>query len=150
MEFVRYINFPKIPSVIINNLPKDINQYKSILDLGNYTNSNTYNEEIMEFCSNNICPGVEWRQQFITGDLIKHIDYGVTSKFLYIYEQGGDNVITRFWDDSKQILLKEYHIACNRWIIMKVDTYHSVHNIDIGKIRRAIVGWIFSSKKDYI
>jgi len=73
MEFIRYVNFPKIPSAIIDNLPKDINQYKSTLNSGIYINSKTYNEEIMEFCSNNICKGLDWQQQFIIGKIRRAI-----------------------------------------------------------------------------
>lgn len=143
MEYIRYVNFPKVPSSILDKLPKDLDAYEYILNNNVYKNTKTNNESIIEFCSKNICEGLEWRQQFITGDFYKHIDIGITHKFLYVYDTGGDNVITKFWDNSHKILLKEYCIPVNQWMIMKVDAVHSVDGIEQNRIRKAIVGWIF-------
>jgi hypothetical protein len=143
MEYIRYLNLPKVPTDILNNLPLDITKYDYILNAGSYKNSSSFNEEVLNWCNEYVSPNLDWRFQFIDGKLEKHVDVNIIAKFLYLFDTGGQDVKTQFWSNDGKSLLREYNIEPYRWCILKVNVLHSVIGVNPGCIRKAIVGWIF-------
>ena len=72
-----------------------------------------------------------------------HMDKGTKTKFIYLLETGGDNVVTNFYDDDQKTIVDSVVLEPHRWCILKVDAYHSVAGVENGKTRFAITGKIF-------
>ena len=144
-SYFRYINLPKIPNEILNQLNYDFSSYadKTNAHEGNYRWSDSHNKMINDWCQQNICNDMYWAFQIISGDLPIHKDNVTKNKFIYLIETGGDNVITEFYDEDKTTVLQSVIIETHRWHMLKVDTFHGVRNIDPGKIRFSITGRIF-------
>ena len=71
------------------------------------------------------------------GNQGKHRDIGRLYALNYYFTLGGDDVITKWYDDN-ETLLHEENIEPFRWCILKVDGLHSVTNIKIGQLRTFI------------
>ena len=140
-RYIQYINLPVIPQDIVNNLPRSLSSYE-LQNNGNYNWTDSYNTQLNEWCQKNICSEMYFAFQFITGDIPIHKDIETQTKFVYIIETGGLNVITKFWDDDYK-LLDEYCIEKNRWHILKADTYHSVEDIVPDSLRWSVTARIF-------
>jgi hypothetical protein len=140
-QYIQYINLPVIPEDIVNSLPQSMNLY-DLQCQGNYNWSDSFNDKLNQWAQKNICNEMYFAFQFITGDLPIHKDIGTQTKFVYIIETGGPNVITKFWDDDYN-LLDEYCIEKNRWHILKADTNHSVEGIKNGNLRWSVTARIF-------
>ncbi len=126
---------------MVKELPTDINLYKKI-NYGNYNWTDSFTEKInswgKEFVSNEMYFGL----QIMTGNVPVHKDIGTQIKFVYLIDQGGTEVYTKFWNDNLD-LLDQYKIETNRWHILKADCNHSVEGLEPGKIRRSITARIF-------
>jgi hypothetical protein len=140
-RYIQYINLPAIPEDIINNLPRSLSAYE-LQNNGNYNWTDSYNTQLNEWCQKNICNEMYYAFQFMSGDIPVHKDIGTQTKFVYIIETGGPNVITKFWNDDRT-LLDEYCIDKNRWHILKADTNHSVEGIKPGNLRWSVTARIF-------
>lgn len=66
-----------------------------------------------------------------------HKDVGRNWALNYVFDQGGDNVITRWFDDDKKSI-GETIIQPKRWCLLKVDSLHAVKNIKLGRLRTFI------------
>lgn len=66
-----------------------------------------------------------------------HRDIGRHWALNYVFDQGGDNVITRWYDDNKTAI-GETIIQPNRWCLLKVDSLHAVKNLKLGRLRTFI------------
>lgn len=66
-----------------------------------------------------------------------HRDIGRHWAINYIFDTGGDNVTTRWYDDDKN-LTGEVTIQPYRWCLLKVDGLHAVRNIKLGRLRTFI------------
>jgi hypothetical protein len=142
-KYIQQINLPKIPKKIINNLPKDINLYKKHSDVESFSRSDSYNYEIDQWCRENIAKDINFGFQIIDGDVPVHIDNRVKIKLFYLISSGGENVLTKFWNNEQTEVLEEYKIPCNEWFLFKANSFHSVENINNGKTRFSLVGKIF-------
>lgn len=144
-SYFHYINLPKIPNEILNQINFDFSSYdaKVISSGGNYRWSDSHNKIINDWCRQNICSEMYWAFQIISGDMPIHKDNGTKTKFVYLLQTGGDNVVTEFYDEDKTNVLQSVIIEPHRWHILKVDTFHGVRNVDPGKIRFSITGRIF-------
>ena len=140
-RYIQYVNLPKIPADIISSLPQDIESYNKETQ-GNYHWTNTHNEQLNEWAQQHISNDIYFAFQMMTGDLERHKDIGTLTKFVYIIDTGGCNVVTKFWDDDLR-LLDEYVIEPHRWHILKADTYHSVEGIEADKHRWSVTARIF-------
>lgn len=82
------------------------------------------------------------------GVLPIHYDYGRNFTLNYLFETGGDNVVTSWYLDDKKTITDQVVVEPRRWCIMRVKpTYHGVHGIEWGK-HRIMVG-VNYSPKDY-
>ena len=142
-QHIQLINLPEIPRHIIDALPCDVNQYNNKYHNDNYTWSNSFNQELNAWCQQHIAKSVYWAFQFIAGDLDIHKDIGTKIKFVYILNNGGSNVTTKFWAEDKTTLLNQYVIPEHAWHLLNADTYHSVEGIESGKQRWAVTGRLF-------
>lgn len=144
-SYFRYVNLPKIPNEILNQINFDFSSYdaKFIGSNGNYQWSDSHNKIINDWCQQNICSEMYWAFQIISGDMPIHKDNGTKTKFVYLLQTGGDNVVTEFYDEDKTNVLQSVIIEPHRWHILKVDNFHGVRNVDSGKIRFSITGRIF-------
>jgi hypothetical protein len=140
-RYIQYLNLPKIPDSIIKNLPKNFESYET-LNIDNYNWTKSHNHDLNEWAQEHISEEMYFAFQIMTGDLPVHKDVDSKTKLLYIIDQGGDNVFTKFWDD-KPNLLDEYVIDKNRWHVLKSDTNHSVEGIEQGKLRWSVIARIF-------
>lgn len=71
------------------------------------------------------------------GNQGKHRDIGRKYALNYYLTLGGENVITK-WYDNNQSLLHSENIQLYRWCLLKVDGLHSVTNIKLGQLRTFI------------
>lgn len=142
-DYVRHLNFPKVPIELFNKLPTDLSGYKFNIVNNSYKRTSSFVDPIKKWCDTNICQGINWNLQFIDSDLPAHVDTHISAKFIYIYEPGGQNVYTNFWSSDKSKKLNEICLDALQWYILKVDIPHSVTGIESGMVRKAITGWIF-------
>lgn len=83
----------------------------------------------------------------ITKELLIHKDYNsVKYKLNYIFETGGDNVCTKFYDDNR-ILLETFTFEANRWHHFNGQIFHGVTGIDNSKRR---IGLTIGTEKDFM
>lgn len=144
-RYIQYIHLPTIPQDIVaeavSNIPLHLNNsIPSINDT--YYWSDFDNRQLDSWCKSNICQDIYFAFQLITGNLSLHKDNITKTKFNYLIQTGGDSVITTFYNNNKEII-ESYSIEINRWHIIKVDTYHSVSNVQPGQIRFSVTGRIF-------
>jgi hypothetical protein len=150
-RYIQYINLPQVPQDIINNLPKNIEEYDR-REFGprhnpspSYRWTDHHNEKINEWGQKNICAEIYWAFQFMTADLHIHKDTGTQIKFIYLIETGGPNVLTKFWKDDQCTLLDSYKIKTHAWHMLKADVFHSVEGVQPNQVRWSITGRVFSN-----
>lgn len=66
-----------------------------------------------------------------------HKDVGRTFALNYIIDPGGDNVLTHFYDQSKE-LIESIHIPSKTFHMLRTQVYHSVSGLDPDKQRIAL------------
>jgi hypothetical protein len=142
-RFIQYLNLPPIPEEILEKLPRALNEYKCKDVYTTYHWSDSYAEELNIWAQKNISPDMYFAFQLITGDLVIHKDVPTLTKLNFVIETGGDNVYTKFWDNSKSNLLGAYKVKPFKWHILKADTFHSVEGIDTGRIRLCVTSKVF-------
>jgi len=140
-RYIQYLNLPLIPNDLISELPNNLDAYET-KKIENYNWSKSHNTKINEWGQENISQEMYFAFQIMTGDLPIHKDVDSKTKLLYIIDQGGKNVLTKFWDDNFN-LLDEYVIQKNKWHVFKADTYHSVEGIESNNLRWSVIARIF-------
>ena len=142
-KYVRYLNFPQLPDYILQKINFNFDQYESKSPGRNYVWTDSFNQEIDEWCKQNICEDMYWAFQIITGELPMHQDKGTKVKMIYLLDTGGPDVYTEFYSDDQTTLLQSVKLELHRWHIMKVDVFHRVTGVESGKTRFSITGRIF-------
>lgn len=152
MEYYKEVNFlPDIPDkffkpyqeILDNVQEKDIGAH--LPDEGSYAITvHDADQELLEYLQPYFEGKIAVRWQIITRDLQLHIDWGKCErKFLYVYDQGGENVKTQFWsyrdddnlngdwitEDDRDIKL-EVQIPTKQWAQLNVKAPHKVINVD--------------------
>jgi hypothetical protein len=142
---IRYLNLPKIPDHLLEELRQLSNNQRPedrLFLTYRWTSANK--TKIEEWCNKNISENLIWGLQIITGDLALHIDSPTKVKISYIIDTGGDNVITEFYKDLRSnTLLDAMKIDNQRWHILNVGVPHRVIGIEPGKVRISLTGRIF-------
>ena len=139
---IRYLNLPPVPQHIVDNLNYNFSEYDQSNKLGDvYLWSDSFNEEINAWCKANICEDMHWGFQIISGDLPAHKDIGTEIKLIHLFNTGGDNVLTNFYDEDKITVTDSYKIEAGRWHILQANRYHAVHNVET--VRFSVTGRVF-------
>ena len=143
-KYYRYLNLPSVPKDIFVNYNFDEYE-KKVQGLTNpgYVWTDSFNYSIDKWCKENICADVYFAFQIIKTDIDIHIDNQTKIKFLYILETGGDNVITEWYSEDKKTVVNSVVLEPNKWCMIKVDSPHSVKNVESGKTRFSITGRLF-------
>lgn len=141
---IRWLNFPAIPQHLLDNLPRDFSIYEKKSQYSDiFFRSDSFIQEINDWCKQHICESIDWGFQVIMGDAPVHKDLRVDVKFHYVIDQGGENVYTRFWNDDRTNVVESIKIPQNRWHLLRVNTPHSVEGVEKGQTRFSISGKIF-------
>lgn len=138
---LQYINLPEIPTVIVQRYLDAVHSVEAKYTNGGYIWSDSNNELLNNWCQRYICKDIYWGVQLMTEDLPVHVDEGTTLKFVYLFQTGGDEVKTHFWQDGE--IQETYVIPTNQWHTLKVDTEHSVVGIQPRERRISVTGRIF-------
>jgi hypothetical protein len=145
-KYYRYINLPKIPQSVIDQINLNFDQYEK-KDAGyhgdDYKWSDSFNSAVDQWCKQNICDEMWWAFQFIKGGLMPHIDIATKYKFVYLLDTGGSNVITEWYNEDRSEVVDSVVLEPFRWHMLKVDTWHSVRGVQPGQIRYSITGKLF-------
>ena len=146
-KFICKLNFPKIPQSLVqeinfNKITKKI--YKTSPDL--YFWSDEQNQSINDWCKKNIIEDCYYAFQCSNVDLYVHKDEKSSTKLIYILDQGGDNVITKFFKQDKCTEIFSEKLDLHTWYILKTDIYHGVFNQI--RPRYSICSTVFSNQ-DY-
>jgi len=144
--YCRYINLPRISEEVLSKINPDPDQYSSrSSSTPNYVWTDDFNFEVNQWCQANICDSIYWAFQMIRPPEMQiHKDRTTTHKFVYVLDTGGDHVETRYYDEHDPTKVVEtLIIPPHQWCILRVDCYHSVHNIEPGRVRMAVTGRIF-------
>jgi len=141
---IQYLNFPKVPTNIIDKLNRDHDKFvpteqSKIFPV--YIRSMTKSELYASWCNENICQA-RWSTQLIKDSLVIHKDKnGVRFRLTYLIEPGGDNVLTKFYNDDKEEI-ESIRIEPFRWHLFDATVFHNVVNVEPGKLRFAITASI--------
>lgn len=133
------ILLPKVPDNIIQEIYNSItNNNEAFTGFDTNYSKDVYgwyrgNQLLQDWCQQNISPDIFWGVQVITGDLPIHKDLGSESKFNYIVEPGGGNVITYFYDDNDQEI-ESINLEAHEWYILNVSVKHNVKNVKSTRI----------------
>jgi hypothetical protein len=101
----------------------------------------TKSELYAPWCNENICQA-RWSTQIIKNASIIHKDKnGVRFRLTYLIEPGGDNVLTKFYNDDQEEI-DSIQIEPFRWHLFDATVFHNVVNIQPGKLRFAITASI--------
>lgn len=130
---LQYLNLSKLPDDMISEVyksldgddiyPYPIDNYKSFAAtqlLQEYT------KRLFNFNHNTLV-------QLIKGHLDIHKDLYRTRAYNYIIEPGGDNVLTCFYDNQKN-LIESHCIKTHSWHKLTVDIFHNVENLTAPRI----------------
>ena len=141
---IQYLNFLPVPKSIIEELNKDHDKFvptKLTAIYPTYVRSETKSELYRPWCNKYICEA-HWTTHTIKDYLNIHKDTnGVRFRLNYIIDPGGDNVLTKFYNDDKEEI-DSIKIEPFRWHLFDTTVYHNVVNLEPGRIRFALTAAI--------
>lgn len=167
---IRELKLPQIPQDIVDRVidrhTKDPNSYAPLWDQDDLpmpvyyqepeakivTFSDSFNEEIDQWCKDNICDSIKWDWQILSKDLPIHRDFDADTlenlvlhtKFFYLITPGGDNVVTNFFNSEDPTdIIETYVIKTRTWYLFNAARHHNVVGIEPGKTRFTMVGNTF-------
>jgi len=93
-------------------------------------------DDLHDFVQQQFDYSVLVRYQVIGKKLPVHVDIGIQEKYNYIIDQGGDSVMTRWWDseESPTKIVYETHIPQTVWHKMKVNVPHDITEVSHARI----------------
>ena len=100
-------------------------------------------DEVIDWCKQNLdIPNNLLKDDFkihmLWHDIKIHSDYGRSRALNYVFDSGGNNVFTAWYDDTKTRKLYEEIIPVETWHYLDTKTYHTVLGMDVDKIRVGI------------
>ena len=99
--------------------------------------------KLRQWLEGNVAPLV-WHLSLFKRDMYIHKDPRTRSRIIYILDPGGENVVTRYYDDDKQTLLETESLGRENWVVMNAARYHDVQGIAPGQYRYAITARVHS------
>lgn len=144
---IQYIKLPQVPTDIVRQLPKTPDAFTNVVKQqnGDYYWSDSFNQEVNDWCREHVCDNMWWAFQMMTADLKVHKDVGTKTKFIYLINPGGNSVYTDFYAEDRTTVIASYVIEPLRWHILQADVYHSVRGIEPGQVRFSITGRLFAN-----
>lgn len=139
-RFIQYVNFPSIPTEILQSISTNINDYQ--FESGSYW-TDQHNQILNNWCQANICNSMYFAFQCFSDSVGLHKDHETQIKLNYIITTGGNQVITEFLANDKTTKLAEYQIEPHRWHLFQANVYHCVQGIEPGQTRFAITARVF-------
>lgn len=140
---VKYLNLPKIPELLKYICIEELSKGPTKMHmLQNYKWTKASYSRLETWLEDNIAPDLIWGIQVIDGNLAKHQDTPTTVKITYIFDEGGSDVFTYFYNNKNEIIEK-IKIEPFRWHIINVNVPHSVSGVEDGKRRISLTGRIF-------
>jgi hypothetical protein len=66
--------------------------------------------------------------EYIVSDraIIMHTDLGRSQAYNYVLDTGGKNILTEFYNDSRDQLVEQVEYATNQWYLLNVSVPHMV------------------------
>lgn len=149
---IQYINLPQVPDNIIKRLAQNYKEYtptklsRDTIQKAAYIRSLTNVEIYREWCNENIAMA-PWSVQLMDDDIPIHKDInGVRLRLTYLIDAGGDDVLTRFYNDDRSII-ESHKIELFRWHLFDTTVFHDVVGIEADRYRFAITASILALPK---
>lgn len=143
----RKILLPRIPNDIVEQIHQSA---RELINLVDYSENNykwaAANDAVQTWCKQNISPDMYWGVQIIDGHLAAHKDIGTKTKFNYIIDAAGTNVITHFYDDDMK-LVETVQFEEHTWYILDVTMFHEAVGVEPGRVRLSLTGRIFPTAR---
>lgn len=125
----RLLDVPTVPEELI--LP--VEQVLEIENIfGGYTKNYTIHEvqdDLREWLQSVFPERTKFRYQTLVKDIPCHVDRGRDVAINYLVDAGGDSVSTAWYTDEFGDKIEEVVLEPNSWHELKVDQWHTVHNI---------------------
>jgi hypothetical protein len=143
----RQILLPQVPDNIVEQIQQSARELVNSVE---YKESNykwaAANDQVQQWCRQNISPDMYWGVQIIDGYLAAHKDQGTQAKFNYIIDAAGQDVVTNFYDDDMK-LIETVHFLEHAWYILDVTMLHEVVGVEPGQVRLSLTGRIFPTTR---
>lgn len=126
------LDLPKIPSELVFHDPNIVrerqpNIWKEVPTTV-YT-QHTVNQDLIDFLQPYFDQELKIRYQVLEHRVPIHKDIGRVAAINYILDAGGDNVVTRWYEDDKQTVKFEKQIPIHVWHRIDTTVYHGIHGI---------------------
>jgi hypothetical protein len=142
MNYIEYIDLPKVPEQLIESIQDIINRPPK--DFSNVSAEYTYfktryvNDDLKSWLQNIFNYEIYPQYQLVYKGLPIHVDKGNRIvAYNYLLDTGGDNVRTAIYDDKYKLLQIE-KLELRRWHRINTGMLHGVHGIQSDKVRVAI------------
>ena len=143
VEFLAQIYLPTIPDRLISSVPLDYDLYQTHSSVLGFSRSDSFQQDISDWCRDNIIPNIHYGWQIIKKDIPANVDNNVKLKLFYLVRSGGNSVHTLFWNQDHSKVLVEYCIPCNQWFLFRADVPHSVVGIESEQSRLSLVAKLY-------
>lgn len=150
-------NVPQVPSNLYLTNPDDIKQLDTMASIRRPTDpvpswesGTVYTmyqapDELVSWVQTHFDFPVKVTYQLITGQVPIHKDVGRTKCWNYIIDAGGDDVVTRWWNDDKTKVIRAFVFPTDCWYELNVGINHDVANVTGTRI--AITVWVDVDKR---
>jgi len=127
------LTLPQIPEELILQDPNIVrerrpNIWKEVPTTV-YT-QHTVNNELVEFLQPYFDFELKIRYQVLEHNVPIHKDIGRVAAINYLLFAGGDNVVTRWYEDDKETVKFEKQIPLHTWHKIDTTVYHGIHGIE--------------------
>ena len=132
MIYTELDDMPQVPENLIYFDPDEVRKKHPNVWRDVQTNVYTQHEvtdELTDFLKPYLGKNVKVRYQVIEKDIPIHCDYNRTSAINYLIREGGDKVLTRWYENDRVTQKYEMHIPQFTWHKINTSIYHGVHGI---------------------
>jgi hypothetical protein len=130
MNYIEYINFPSIPDEVLDPVETIINSKRTnSIVKQDFFQGRSINNKLQDWLEKNLSFNFDAQYQIIYSGIPIHKDMGNRKlAYNYLLAQGGSNVKTMIFDDSKKLLQSET-LPLRTWHSIKTDMFHGVFGI---------------------
>jgi len=126
---------PEVPSLFDLSL-KEIQEFENVFPHKDYDHtfaSYVAPQELADYIQEYFDYPVLTRYQVIRDKVPVHTDLGIVGvKYNYVFESGGNNVRTRFWDMGQ--IVESVCVQEKVWHSLQIDVPHDVTKVDNARI----------------